>query len=165
MPASTRPCIKGSRLRVTGSGLSLRMHIRIAVDAVIGSSPRMLAASGFTVTAGSRAKRMIRKPMKAFQKPITDQGRVMVNNRRNEIAPKLCGGTAIAASHSTAIIVAPTSPANSARRRVSVAVAVPSGAGAAIVIVPSVKPSPLLFLHCSGYTRGAAVKSKVGLSG
>ena len=139
------------------------MHIRIAVVAVIGSSPRMLAAIGLTVTAGSRDSRMIQKPMKAFQKPITDQGRVIVNRTRNEMAPKLVGGTAMAASHSTAIMVAATSPANSVRRRVSMAV--PSGATSASVIVLSVKPSPLLFCPCSGYTRQTAGKSKAGLSG
>ena len=38
---------------MTWAGLSLRMHIRIAVDDVIGSSPRLRATSGFTAVAGS----------------------------------------------------------------------------------------------------------------
>ena len=100
------------------------MHIRIAVDAVTGSSPRMLAASGFTAVAGSRQKRMIRNPITAFQNPTTDHGKVTVKSTRKAMAPKLRGGTATVASHRTAAMVAATRTANSVRRRLSVAVCV-----------------------------------------
>ena len=66
--------------RTTRSGGSLRMHSRIAVEAVIGSSPRTRPAAGVTAATGSRAKRMIRRPMVAFQKPITYQGSVTANS-------------------------------------------------------------------------------------
>ena len=56
------------------------MHNRIAVDAVIGSSPRMRAAVGITAAAGSAEKRMIRNPITAFQKPTTIQGSVTANS-------------------------------------------------------------------------------------
>ena len=72
--------IIGSRWRMTRSGGSLRMQTRIAVEAVIGSSPRDAAAAGVTAATGSRANRMIRKPMVAFQKPITIQGSVTANS-------------------------------------------------------------------------------------
>jgi hypothetical protein len=65
------------------------MHIRIAVDAITGSSPRMLAARGFTAAAGSRQKRMIKNPIVAFQNPTTDQGRVTVKSTRKAMAPTL----------------------------------------------------------------------------
>src|ERR1700690_2775616 len=102
------------------------MHMRIAVDAVTGSSPRMLAARGFTAAAGSRQKRMIKNPIVAFQNPRTDQGKVTVNSTRKAMPPALYGGTATIASHKVAAIVAATRAANSARRRARVVVAVPS---------------------------------------
>ncbi len=62
----------------------------IAVDAVIFSSPRRCATDGSTVAIGSRANRMMTKPMVAFQNPITDQGMVSPKNRsrRASAAPK-----------------------------------------------------------------------------
>ena len=56
------------------------MQTRIAVEAVIGSSPRTRPAIGVTATTGSRAKRMIKSPMVAFQKLITVHGRVTANS-------------------------------------------------------------------------------------
>ena len=67
----------------------------------------MLAAIGFTATAGSWQKRMIKNPMAAFQNPITDHGKVMVKSTRKAMAPALYGGTATSASHRTAAMVVP----------------------------------------------------------
>ena len=61
---------------MTRSGGSLRTNMQIAVDAVIGSSPRMRATAGTTVAIGSRANRMMQKPITAFQKPMQVHGRV-----------------------------------------------------------------------------------------
>ena len=83
MPAASRPASIGSRLRITRSGGSLRMHNRIAVDAVTGSSPRTLRAAGMTAADGIGANRMIKKPMTAFQNPITIQGNVTANSASN----------------------------------------------------------------------------------
>ena len=58
----------------------MRTNIAIAVEAVIGSSARTRAAIGSTVATGSRANRMMKKPMVAFQNPITDQGMVTPKN-------------------------------------------------------------------------------------
>src|SRR5580704_903574 len=58
------------------------MQTRIAVNAVIGSSPRMCAAIGLTVATGSREKHMIRKPIDAFQNPIVDHGSVAAKSAR-----------------------------------------------------------------------------------
>ena len=81
-PARSISRIMASRLRITRSGGSLRTKIVIAVEAVICSSPRRCATDGSTVATGSRANRMMKKPMAAFQKPITDQGMVSPKKRR-----------------------------------------------------------------------------------
>ena len=78
-PEAAIPSIIGSMLRMTRSVSSLRTHQRIAVFAVIGSSPRTRAETGVTAATGS-AERMMKSPMVAFQKPITDQGSVMTNS-------------------------------------------------------------------------------------
>src|SRR6516165_2162268 len=65
---------------MTRPGGSLRMQARIATEAVIGSSPRTAPAIGVTATTGSRAERMIRSPIVAFQKLITVHGSVTANN-------------------------------------------------------------------------------------
>ena len=52
---ATSPSIIGSMLRMTRSVSSLRMHTRIAVDAMIGSSPVTRAETGVTAATGSRA--------------------------------------------------------------------------------------------------------------
>src|SRR5450631_3798046 len=114
------------------------MHIRIAVDAVSGSSPRMLAARGFTAAAGSRQKRMIKNPMVAFQNPRTDQGKVTVNSTRKAMPPALYGGTATIASHKVAAIVAVTSTANSVRRRTRTVVNGPSAVAESVVTRSSI---------------------------
>src|SRR5262249_60788175 len=93
------------------------MHIRIATEAVIGSSPRMLAISGFTAAAGLSEKSMTRKPITAFQKPTTAQGKGIVKSTRNARPPGLDGGAATAARPDTAAGVAPTERAKRARRR------------------------------------------------
>ncbi len=77
-----RPFIIGSRLRITRSGSSLRMHTRTAVDAVIASFPRMPAAIGITAAIGSGAKRMMKNPIVAFQKPATIHGSVTANSAK-----------------------------------------------------------------------------------
>ena len=61
-------------------GSSLRTHSRIAVDAVTGSSPRITPAAGITAATGSAEKRMMTKPITAFQKPATIQGKVTANS-------------------------------------------------------------------------------------
>ena len=78
-PEAAIPSIIGSMLRMTRSASSLRTHHRIAVLAVIGSSPVTRAATGVTAATGS-AERMMKRPMVAFQKPITDQGSVTANS-------------------------------------------------------------------------------------
>src|SRR6202045_4497469 len=95
------------------------VQTRIAVNAVIGSSPRMCAAMGLTVATGSREKHMIRKPIDAFQNPIVDHGSVAAKSARKAMALALLGGTAVPASHRTAPIVAPAITATRARRRAS----------------------------------------------
>src|SRR6516162_10313288 len=97
-------------MRTTRSGGSLRMHSSTAVDAVIGSSPRTRSATGMTATTGSRAKRMIRKPMAAFQKPITYQGKVTAKSttKTRSTALKPPGESAITASQIRPAIVIAT---------------------------------------------------------
>ena len=60
----------------------------IAVEAVIGSSPRTRATDGTTVATGSRANRIRMKPMAAFQKPITDHGMVSAKKRRRRASAR-----------------------------------------------------------------------------
>ena len=67
------------------AGSSLRTHNRIAVDAVTGSSPLTRAVDGITAMAGSAAKRMMMKPITAFQNPATIQGKVTANSTSAEI--------------------------------------------------------------------------------
>ncbi len=59
------------------SGTSLRMQTRIAVEAKMGSSPRIVVTWGMTADAASAENRMTRKPITAFQNPATIQGKVM----------------------------------------------------------------------------------------
>ncbi len=103
----------GSRLRMTRSDNSLRMQRRSAVEAMTGSSPLIRAAAGLTAASGSRAKRMIIKPMTAFQKPITVQGSVTVKNKRKSRSrkPNPPGESATTVVQSSAAIVATTSTA------------------------------------------------------
>ncbi len=49
----------------------------MAVRAVIGVSPRPSFATGDETASGVRENSMRVKPITAFQKPMTDQGRVM----------------------------------------------------------------------------------------
>ena len=63
----------------------------------MGSSPRMRVGERVHRRDRIGAKRMIKKPMAAFQKPITDQGRVSLNRIRKAMPPKLAGGTATTA--------------------------------------------------------------------
>ena len=74
---------------MTRSVSSLRTHHRIAVFAVIGSSPVTRADTGVTAATGL-AERMMNSPMVAFQKPITDHGSVMANSttRMRSSGPK-----------------------------------------------------------------------------
>src|SRR5262249_55982672 len=97
-------------MRPTRSGGSLRMHSSTAVDAVIGSSPRTRPATGMTAATGSRAKRMISRPMVAFQNPITYQGSVTANSttKTTSTAPNPPGENAITASQIRPAIVSPT---------------------------------------------------------
>src|SRR5215813_6007150 len=97
-------------MRTTRSGGSLRMHSRSAVDAVIGSSPRTRPATGITAATGSRAKRMISRPMVAFQKPITYQGKVTAKSttKTRSTALKPPAESAITASQIRPAIVRPT---------------------------------------------------------
>src|SRR2546430_2246266 len=105
-------------MRTVRSGGSLRTHSRTAVDAVIGSSARMRPATGRTAATGSRAKRMIRRPMVAFQKPITYQGSVTANSttRMRPVAPIPPGESATRASQISPAIDSPTHRKNSTGR-------------------------------------------------
>ena len=109
------------------------MHIRIAVRAVIGSSPRMRAAIGLTAATGSRAHVKSRNPIVAFQNPTTDHGSVSVNRTRKSTAAKPRGGTATTASNMSPTMVAAVSAAYSARRRASDAASSAELAAGAIV--------------------------------
>ena len=71
---------------MTRSGGSLRTNMQIAVDAVIGSSGRMRATAGTTAAIGSREKRMMQKPITAFQKPMQVQGSVSPNEISSRIS-------------------------------------------------------------------------------
>ena len=103
------------------SGNSLRMHSRIAVDAVIGSSPRIPAAAGSTATTGSAAKRMMRNPITAFQNPTTIHGRTTANSAKiaTSTRPMPPGDSAIAIRPSIPIMVTAASTPNSTRRPVT----------------------------------------------
>src|SRR5262249_24651241 len=133
------------------------MHSRIAVEAVIGSLPLTLRAAGSTVAIGSRAKRMMRKPMVAFQKPITDHGKVAANSTRMRKSrlSKPSGASANAVSASTPTMVAMTSVANSTRRPV---IERPVPAGVRSTAIPrSVTAGPALpFRPAGGITNGRA---------
>ena len=87
--AATIPSIIGSILRITRSVSSLRTHQRIAVFVVIGSSPATRAETGVTAATGL-AERMMNRPIVAFQKPMTDHGRVTANSttRTKSTMPK-----------------------------------------------------------------------------
>ena len=71
-PVATSPSSIGSRLRTTRSG----GFVADADQDRGRGGDRLVAAhapaAGVTAATGSRAKRMIRKPIVAFQKPITD---------------------------------------------------------------------------------------------
>ena len=118
---AARPSSSGDRWRMIRSGGSLRMQTRMAVEAVIGSSPRTRAAAGVTEATGSRAKRMMRRPMVAFQKPITNHGSVTANRttRTRSTASKPPAESATAQQPDQARRSKhPTSVKNSTRRRV-----------------------------------------------
>ena len=78
-PDAAIPSIIGSMLRMTRSVSSLRTHHRIAVFAVIGSLPVTRAETGVTAATGF-FERMMKRPIVAFQKPITDHGSVTANS-------------------------------------------------------------------------------------
>src|SRR5262249_19990273 len=97
------------------------MQTRIAVEALIASSPRTRAAAGNTRATGSRANRMIRSPITAFQKPTTVQGSVTANSASNTQSSALHppGESSIAASHRSAAVVETLSAATRSRRAVT----------------------------------------------
>src|SRR5215469_6225557 len=96
----------GRSQRMTRAGGSLRMQARIATLAMIGSSPRTAPAIGVTATTGSRANRMIKRPIVAFQKLITVQGSVTAKSATSSasIGPDGPAETAIAHSQVSAAI-------------------------------------------------------------
>ena len=102
------------------SGNSLRMQSRIAVEAVIGSSPRSWPVIGTTAAIGSSEKRMIRNPIIAFQNPATIHGKVIAKNTSSTISmtPMPPGDSARAASTKDPAIVAANKTQNSIRRPV-----------------------------------------------
>ncbi len=63
------------------SGFSLRMHRRIAVEAVIGFVAAQMRRGRQHRRDRIAANRMTSKPITAFQNPITDQGRVTAEQR------------------------------------------------------------------------------------
>ena len=97
----------------------------MATEAVIGSSPRMRPAAAVTAAAGSLAKRMITKPIAAFQKPITVHGKVTRNSASSTTssASRPPADSAWVASPISRRIVASTRPAKMIRRTVSVSAA------------------------------------------
>ena len=60
---------------------------------------------------------MIRKPITAFQKPMTGHGKVTAKRARKATAPRLRGGTATQASHRSAAKVMATNAATTHGRR------------------------------------------------
>ena len=114
------PSIIGSMLRMTRSVSSLRTHHRMAVLAVIGSSPVTRAETGVTAATGL-AERMMNSPMVAFQKPITDHGRVTANSttRMKSISPKPPADSANDSSQMSPTIEASTIRVKKTRRPVS----------------------------------------------
>ena len=106
---------------MTRSGGSLRMQTRIAVEAVIGSSPRTRPATGVTAATGSRAKRMINRPMVAFQKLITVQGSVIANSTTSAQSrtPNVPADSAMTSSQTMPMSDRATSAKNNACRRAS----------------------------------------------
>src|SRR3954451_25144084 len=81
--------------------------------------PRTRAETGVTAATGS-AERMMKSPMVAFQKPITDQGSVMANSttRTKSSAVKTPAVSAYESSQISPIIEASTMTVKNARRRV-----------------------------------------------
>ena len=109
--ACGRPSSIGARRRATRSGGSLRMQTRIAVDVVIGSSPRTRPATGVTAATGSRANRMIRRPMVGVPEADHVPGqRDREEQDQNEIdRAEAAGESAHASSQMRPVIVRPTS--------------------------------------------------------
>src|SRR5260370_5818558 len=93
------------------------MQTRIAVDAVIASSPRTLAAVGNTKATGSPASRMMHRPITAFQKPTTVHGRIAANDTSSVQSrrPHPPGESVAPASHNSAAFLAALRAATTAR--------------------------------------------------
>src|SRR5580704_14429306 len=137
------------------------MQIRIAVAAVIGSSPRTRPATGVTAATGSCANRMIRSPIEAFQKLITVHGSVIAKHatRRASSTPNPPTDSASAQSQLRPRIERPTSAKNSACRPAS------DGAGAGVTIGSGMERSSmegLMFASASRYSGARPGKSMTG---
>ena len=152
------PSIIGSMLRMTRSASSLRTHHRIAVFAVIGSSPFTRAETGVTAATGS-AERMMKSPKVAFQKPITDQGSVTANSttRMKSTTPKPPADRAKDSSQTSPTIEPRTTSAKKTRRPVS-----GSADGAAAIL--SVLSDIGAFRSRAGYS-GRRFRGPIGMTG
>ena len=98
-------------------GSSLRTQSRIAVDAVTGSSSRIIPTAGITAATGSAEKRMMTKPITALQNPATIQGKVIANRTSATISrkPNPPGDNASAARQSDPAMVTENRTAKAAR--------------------------------------------------
>ena len=107
-----------ARLRTTRSGRSLRTHVTIAVDATIVGNGSVRAACGITTALGSRANRIMQKPMAAFQKPTASHGVVMPNSTssRRSTTPKPPAASVRTARTRSSAIVSVTSARKTRRR-------------------------------------------------
>jgi hypothetical protein len=92
----------------------------MAVDAAIGSSPRMFAVWGITAATESGEKRKIKNPIMAFQNPATIQGKVIVNKKISTMSTVLkpVGDNAHAARATSPAMVVTNSAATRTRRPV-----------------------------------------------
>jgi len=77
-----------------------------------------MAAVGLTATVGSRANRMIAKPIIAFQNPTTSEGKTAAKGTRSAACwnDELSGEHASPPSHSNAAMVTPKRVPNNSRR-------------------------------------------------
>ena len=156
-PAATIPSIIGSMLRMTRSVSSLRTHHRIAVFAVIGSSPVTRAETGVTAATGL-AERMMNRPKVAFQKPITDHGSVTANSstRMRSTTPKPPAESANDRSQISPTIEARTTRVKNTRRAVR-------GSEGRVAAMLRVRSDIGCFSSRAGYS-GRRVQGPIGMT-
>src|SRR5262245_42650727 len=108
-------------MRAAASVGSLRMHRRIAGEAVIGPSPATRQAADNTATTGSAANATVTSPMVALQKPITYQDSVNAKRATKTMSSALNppGESATVASQISPAMVNPMQRKNSTGRHAS----------------------------------------------